>query len=338
MRYILILLYLFILGSASTCYADVDNINNMKKLADNGNSYAQYEVGKYYYEHGDRNTGINYLNRSCANKYNPACEYLAKFNDIPLEEIKKYTLDDGYKFYDSKDYRNAFRIFENYCNNYKNKGACIMLGISTRLGNGTTKDISKALNIFSSSILQDDEVANLQKAYIYEYEYGNSYYINNAMQIYDILKNSNNKDIAKNAIEGLERNKVYSFLEKVFIPYNAFFKDRINYDSLERYLMSVDTSNLPQGLKNAYLSWRLPFLKLASNKTTVGDTIWEIGKSAVKGFLLDFSFVGDALDNWNKDEKLKPLYAEEKHYYSLLIDQLRDLDISANFWNSLHGQ
>lgn len=331
------LIVYFMVSSPLLCFAIV-NIDNMKKIADGGNSYAQYEVGKYYYESGNKVLGSRYLNMACDGQYNPACEYLNKNNDFPKENINNFTFEEGLKFYDNKEYKNAFLIFENLCDNYKSKGACFMLGICYRFGEGTRKNTSKALNIFSSPTFESDENAHLQQAYIYEFDEGNSYSINKAKSIYSILKNSPDKKVAERASKGLERNYIYSFLEKVFIPYNSFFKDKIEYDALERHLMSVDTSKIPSELKNTYLSWRLPFLKLASNKRTLGDTAWEIGKSALKGFLLDFSFVTDALDSWNKDEKLKPLITEERHYYSLLVDQLQQLNISAKFWNSLHGQ
>ena len=158
------------------------------------------------------------------------------------------------------------------------------------------------------------------------------------MAIYNTLTRDSKGEIKERAKEALIRGDIYDFLANIFNPITSYFKGNLSYSQLENSLINVSTSRIPPSIKNAYIAWRLPFLKLAENKSSWGDSLWHIGKSAVKGFLLDFSFITDAVDLWQKDEKLKPIATEERHYYSLFLDQLKQYKISAKYLNSLQGK
>lgn len=304
-------------------------------------------------ERGETDAGMSRMRYLCERRYNTeACDYLKKplrigeSPSVKQSPVRKSTpaqatssarptLDDGFKFYQEKKYYQAYPIFKQYCREEQLDDACLMYGISEMYGHGTVRSPSGAMRIFNMPILKDNPNAEIRKAEIYEYSYGSSSDIVGAMSIYRRLENSHISYVAKWAKEGLERKPVYEFLERVCRPVTAFYNDKIKYDQLERALMNVNTRELPPKLEQLYYSWRLPLLKLAANKTTWGDSLWLIGKSAVKGFIGDYSFLGDVWDAWNKDEKMKPLISEVNLYERLMIEELKNLEISAKFWNSV---
>lgn len=193
MRDLLSLVCLFTILIPTICFSSIENIENMKKLADGGNSYAQYEVGKWYFEHGNEQAAYNYYNMACGNGYNPACEDLNKniSKEIDKIDLDNMTFNDqfelGEKYFQEKNYAIAFKLFNSACNKGAIPAACLYLGRAYGFGQGVTRDPKKALEIFDRYYDYHDAF-KLNKAALLEYAFGDKAdNINKAMGIYNNL-------------------------------------------------------------------------------------------------------------------------------------------------------
>lgn len=338
MKQLILVMFIFLFAFSKPCSA-LENIDQMKKLADGGNAYAQYETGKWYYEHGNEEAGNFYLNWACNNKNPQACEYLtqnivAKFNFNDRTPQEQFKLGDIYL--KEKKYPLAFKLFKLSCEKGNYPPACLQLGRAYAVGEGTARNSEKAMEIFNKYYHEHDAF-KLEKALMLEYAFGsNAKTIDEAMEIYNSIANSSTEWIVQDAKSGLGRIPAYIFVTKLFPALIDYSKDRIKYEQLESTLNSIDVGSISPALRDLFFKWKEPYLKVAKmNDSALLDGLLLIGSSAVKGFMGDWSFVLDAGKHLYSAYTSGETVDMVKHYQAKIFEQLQKEQISSTYVNSL---
>lgn len=265
-------------------------------FAESGREY--YEKGLEAYKNDEPLKALHYFSWACDEGYSDGCARKRLIENSPLDstlnitkptnnthslpydEVKKifeYALEQ----YNAKNYSKSFPLFLKLCTENKDYPSCLWLGRSYAFGYGTGKNPMAALDIFRDN-RNKHEAFRLEEAELREYSIGGDDDINNAMNMYNELKNSKVEWIANAAKEGLGRLPTYIFLNELLPVQGAYLRNKINYDTLYERLHNIDTKYISPDLREQFYVMRESCLKVAKNN----ENYWKeaIGNSATTFF------------------------------------------------------
>lgn len=251
---------------------------------------------------------------------------------------KKYI--QALQLFENKDYNNAFPLLSDSCINGKYAMACSYLAICYRDGLGVKQDYKKAYDIFSINELINDDYSQINRAQYLEYIAGNDLRnIDEAMKIYNKLINSRNNKISEESKNSLNRIPIYSFYTSLIPPLSHVAKQDIPYNILEKSLLSIDTDGIPSKLRESFLEWRLPFLKIVKygDEKLINDISKSL-KMAIKAIKFNPDALSDAADLTIEESKYRQLAVDQNHYFNMMLELSKSYNISPAFMNFLASQ
>lgn len=316
-------------------------------LSVSGQSYAGtavdlYDQGLREYTNGNTLKAYELFIKACDDGFEQACVYKRNINkdnniDVSDDIFSKYNninLNEAIKLYKDKKYIVSFPVFNQYCKNH-DPMACLYLSRSYASGRGVGQNTNKALEILDQ-YYDTNDVFKFDKAQILEYRVGDIDATNKAINIYNSLINSNIDWVAEDSRKALTRVPTYIFLGEILPIMSKYNKNKIKYDFLVKKINSVDLSDISPQLRSIFTQWRDLFLKIAKyNDDSLLDTIFTIGKSAVKGFIGDYTFIIDAAESAHSAYKISEDSDRLKYFQAKLNEQLGKEDISFQFVNNL---
>lgn len=155
------------------------------------------------------------------------------------------------------------------------------------------------------------------------------------------LLNSKDQKLVEACQKRLKNLPIYDFIYSLFSPIIDFKNNKLNEKQFENKMLYINTSKLPPDIKFSYDRLIVPLIKICEHdkeNSSLSHHAWNIGKSVVKGFLFDFSFITDAMDSYDAEGKMKDTGIEFEHYFNLLVEALQKEQISGRFFNSMFSK
>lgn len=123
------------------------------------------------------------------------------------------------------------------------------------------------------------------------------------------------KDTANPAVENL----AYQY----FNAKSRLIHGKINAAQFEQEVNSINLNGVPNNIQDAFIQLKAPLFKFVNlNFKSAGDILFEIGSSAVRGFLGDTTVLVDAgkqiMDSFKGDEYLNALNRQEAYFINSL--------------------